>query len=153
VTALGLMSTEGGFYAINPPVREKRMNRRAWRVLANEVVDSQNGQCLICGDTGNLTCHHVVARRDRGADSRENLIGLCATDHTTLHLIERDMPFRSRLLIAVMVIFGPSPAFCRFLRFAFPLMVRAGIGFHPAALRLCRSRVENPPIMTEPEAA
>ena len=139
MTVLGLRFADGGPYATSPAVREaKRMNRRAWKLLSNDVIDGQGGQCLICGERGNLTCHHVVPRRDGGVDSRENLIGLCATDHTTLHLVERDVPLRSRLPIAVMVILGPSPAVCRFLRFAFPLLIRSGIGFHPAALRLCR---------------
>src|ERR1039458_180750 len=134
---LGLVTAEGGPCVTGPPIREKRMSRRAWRRLSNEVIDSQGGgQCLICGDASNLTCHHVVARRDGGTDTRENLIGLCATDHTTLHLVDRDVPFRSRLIIAVMVIFGPSPAFCWFLRFVCPVLVRRGIGFHPAGLRL-----------------
>jgi hypothetical protein len=118
------------------PIRPKRSSPRRWRRLAHEVIDGQGGQCLICGAEGDLTCHHVVARRDGGTDVRENLIGLCASDHTTLHLVERDIPLRSRLLIAAMVVFGPSPAVCRFLRFVFPLVIRRGVGFHPAGLSL-----------------
>jgi hypothetical protein len=138
MTALGLVSAESGPYVTGPPIRENRMNRRDWRLLSNAVIDGQGGQCLICGDTSNLTCHHVVARRNGGADSPENLLGLCATDHTTLHLVDRDVPFRSRLIIAVMVIFGPCPAVCRFMRLMFPFLIRQGIGFHPAGLRLRR---------------
>ncbi|MGD0500721.1 MAG: HNH endonuclease signature motif containing protein [Bryobacteraceae bacterium] len=128
------------------------MDRRAWRSLSREVIANQGEQCLLCGSSSNLTCHHVVARRDGGPDSRKNLIGLCATDHTTLHLIERDVPLRSRLLIAIMVIFGPSPDVCRFLRFLFPVLIRRDIGFHPAGLRL-RWPAAEAPIAAEPEAA
>jgi hypothetical protein len=39
-----------------------------------------------------------------------------------------------------MVIFGPSQSVCRFLQMAFPLLVRRGLGFHPASLRLRRLR-------------
>lgn len=153
MTVLRLLSTEGGPDVQSPPIRLRRMNKRAWRLLSNEVIDGQGGQCLICGSTSNLTCHHVVARRDGGADSRQNLIVLCATDHTTLHLVERDIPLRARLLIAVMVICGPSPAVCRFLRFMFPLLIRNGIGFHPAGLRLRRWRPAKAPTITQERAA
>jgi len=135
--AATLVPTEGGAtgFSVVGPIRPKRLGRRSWRRLANEVVDSQGGQCLMCGARSDLTCHHLRPRRDGGTDVRENLIALCASDHTTLHLLERDIKPASRLLIAAMVIFGPSPSFCRFLRLVFPLW-RGGVGFHPAALKL-----------------
>ncbi len=136
------------------PVREKRMSRRTWRRLTNQVIDEQGGQCLICGKRAALTCHHVMSRRDGGADVRENLIGLCASDHTALHLVDRDLPLVSRLLIAVMVVFGPSPAVCRFLRLVFPVLVRRGVGFHPAELtRLRPRRTATAPEIAQGEAA
>lgn len=135
--ALGLLAADQGAPGVssNAPIPTKRLGSRRWQRLAHEVLDGQGRQCLICGADSYLTCHHIVPRRDGGANVRENLIGLCASDHTTLHLVDRDIPLRSRLLIAAMVVFGPSPAVCRFLRFAFPLLIRRGIGFHPAGIK------------------
>ena len=136
MTTIAITSAECGLVSV--PVQEKRSRSGSWRWrrIANEVIDTQGGQCLICGTRVDLTCHHIRPRRDGGKDTRENLIALCASDHTTLHLIERDLAFLSRLLIAVMVVFGPSEAVCRFLRLVFPLLVRRGTGFHPATLRM-----------------
>jgi hypothetical protein len=128
------------------PIRRKRLSPKQWRRLSNGVLDGQGGQCLICGETGNFTCHHVIPLHRGGVDTRENLIGLCGTCHTTLHLLERGVSLRSRLLIAAMAVFYPTPGFCKFLRLAFPLLIRRGIGFHPASLRLrpLRVRINQP---------
>ena len=143
MTSLGLATTDyaagrAGLSLVDAAGRGKRSGASRWRRRAGEVIDGQGGQCLICGGRAALTCHHVLALRDGGTDVRENLIALCASDHTTLHIVERSIPFASRLLLAVVVIFGPSRPVCRFLRLAFPLLVRRGNGFHPAGLRLRR---------------
>ena len=49
----------------------------AWRVLSDFVV-ARDGSCRECGSTHYLAAHHVVPRREGGADHPANLTWRCA---------------------------------------------------------------------------
>lgn len=58
------------YYASPAWRRLQRLARRVYR------------DCAICGSTHRLTMHHRLGRADGGADSVENLVGLCASCHS-----------------------------------------------------------------------
>ena len=51
------------------------------------VLSESNFQCAYCGhrDGLNLTCHHLVQRKDKGENSYNNLIALCYNCHNGIH--------------------------------------------------------------------
>jgi 5-methylcytosine-specific restriction enzyme A len=55
----------------------------AWRQLADFVVQ-RDGSCRECGSTHYLAAHHVIPRKEGGADHSSNLIALCASCHARL---------------------------------------------------------------------
>jgi 5-methylcytosine-specific restriction endonuclease McrA len=60
----------------------------AWRELSRFVV-ARDGACRECGSTHYLSTHHVIPRRDGGADHPANVIALCASCHARLTAEER----------------------------------------------------------------
>ena len=56
----------------------------AWRRVRNHVVDRDYGQCTVCASSRLLAVHHVLARKDGGADTPDNLVTLCTSCHSKL---------------------------------------------------------------------
>ena len=46
--------------------------------------------CVACGQTGNLTQHHLVPRSLGGSDADENLLTLCGSCHAKAHQVQAD---------------------------------------------------------------
>jgi 5-methylcytosine-specific restriction endonuclease McrA len=61
----------------NPP--------RAQRKLAGSVVARDRGICHICGQPGADTDHHLMAKRDGGADHPANLCAVHRGCHNSAH--------------------------------------------------------------------
>jgi 5-methylcytosine-specific restriction enzyme A len=60
----------------------------AWRELSRLVV-ARDGACRECGSTHYLAAHHVIPRREGGADHPANLVALCASYHARLEAHHR----------------------------------------------------------------
>jgi 5-methylcytosine-specific restriction endonuclease McrA len=58
----------------------------AYRELHRKVLDRDNWQCQICGSRRNLQVHHRQFRSQSGDDCEDNLIALCDTCHSRIHL-------------------------------------------------------------------
>lgn len=74
---------------------ERRFYRsKQWHAL-RRIVTAEG--CLICGThKGRIVAHHVVPRKQGGADSLENLVALCMTHHNE---VEADLRAGRRSLI------------------------------------------------------
>ncbi len=58
---------------------------QAWRKLAASVVVRDRGICHICGQPGADTAHHLMAKRDGGADHHANLRAVHRGCHNSAH--------------------------------------------------------------------
>ncbi len=52
-----------------------------WRELKEEIKAERGSKCELCGSQENLDLHHVIARRKKGNDIKENLQLLCRSCH------------------------------------------------------------------------
>jgi ATP-dependent DNA helicase RecQ len=63
-----------------------RLDRESYEQLRRQVLRRDGWRCQSCGTTSNLEVHHKEFRSQSGDDSEENLITLCATCHSVIHL-------------------------------------------------------------------
>jgi hypothetical protein len=54
--------------------------------LRERIFSRDNLTCQRCGATNKLVLHHVLPRRQGGLDTTDNLITLCGSCHTNLHI-------------------------------------------------------------------
>ena len=66
------------------PLALGRTERTVPEALRNLLLD-RDGGCRVCGSTVNLDVHHLRHWADGGPTDPENLVTLCARDHTLLH--------------------------------------------------------------------
>ncbi|NEP15205.1 MAG: group II intron reverse transcriptase/maturase [Symploca sp. SIO2C1] len=52
-----------------------------WRELKENIKAERGAKCELCGSLKNLDLHHIIARKNKGKDSKENLQLLCRTCH------------------------------------------------------------------------
>jgi hypothetical protein len=128
---------------ITPAAGARRGSNQIWAIRREKLKDSQNRQCLCCGRgearKHRLDPHHVKKVEHGGTDAFRNLIAVCESCHKLIHNVERDMPFVSRVILALQVL-GPREsltvtAVCRVLFRVF-LRSTAANSFHPAYLKL-----------------
>jgi len=65
--------------------RDAFYGTQAWRRLAAGVIRRDGGVCFFCGKPGATLAHHLVERRDGGADAPENLRACHAACHERIH--------------------------------------------------------------------
>ncbi len=64
---------------------DKSYGAQAWRKLAASVVARDGGICHVCGLPGADTAHHLIERRQGGADHPDNLRAIHRGCHNRLH--------------------------------------------------------------------
>jgi 5-methylcytosine-specific restriction endonuclease McrA len=64
---------------------DRAYGTQAWRTLAASVIGRDRGICYICGRPGADTAHHLVAKRDGGADHPANLRAVHRGCHNSVH--------------------------------------------------------------------
>lgn len=69
--------------------RYYRLQRKAWRDLRTQIIARDGGKCCICGDTEELTVHHIVRWIETQDDSPDNLLTLCRECHYRLEWMPR----------------------------------------------------------------
>jgi 5-methylcytosine-specific restriction endonuclease McrA len=72
-----------GIYSKTPRLR---LDAEWYESLRLQVLRRDNWHCQSCGSMSNLEVHHKEFRSHSGADSEHNLITLCATCHSAIHL-------------------------------------------------------------------
>jgi hypothetical protein len=78
----GIMSTA------RPRPPRLRLDPISYGALRQQVLRRDGWRCQSCGTMSNLEVHHWEFRSHSGDDSQENLITLCATCHSVIHLGE-----------------------------------------------------------------
>jgi 5-methylcytosine-specific restriction endonuclease McrA len=68
--------------------RQSPYQQPEWRRLSDFVV-ARDGSCRECGSRRYLAAHHVIPRKEGGADHPSNLIALCASCHARLEAPQR----------------------------------------------------------------
>jgi len=63
-----------------------RLDRESYEQLRRQVLRRDCWRCQSCGTMSNLEVHHKEFRSQSGDDTEENLITLCATCHSVIHL-------------------------------------------------------------------
>lgn len=62
-----------------------RFAPKLYEDLRHEVLRRDGWRCQNCGALSNLEVHHRKFRSQRGLDSEQNLITLCAACHSIVH--------------------------------------------------------------------
>ncbi len=62
-----------------------QLDPQAYQQLCRQVLQRDRWRCQGCGSLENLQVHHKRFRSQRGEDSEENLITLCARCHSAVH--------------------------------------------------------------------
>ena len=57
-----------------------------WNELRSAVITRDGHKCRLCGERENLSIHHIIHKEKTGPDSLRNLLTLCASCHTQMHL-------------------------------------------------------------------
>jgi len=63
-----------------------RLDPVSYHKLWEEILKRDGWRCQQCGCMNNLQVHHIQSRGLLGNDTEENLITLCASCHTQIHL-------------------------------------------------------------------
>jgi len=63
-----------------------QLDSEDYQQLCRQVLQRDSWRCQQCGSRTDLQVHHMQARSQLGPDSEENLITLCATCHTRVHI-------------------------------------------------------------------
>jgi 5-methylcytosine-specific restriction endonuclease McrA len=71
---------------IYPKAARLRLDARLYESLRQDILRRDSWKCQLCGTMSNLEVHHQEFRSHSGEDSEENLITLCATCHSAIHL-------------------------------------------------------------------
>ena len=64
--------------------RKKRDNK-LYSITRKQAYERDNGQCVICGSSWGLQCHHIVFRSQGGLSDLRNLACLCMQCHNQAH--------------------------------------------------------------------
>jgi 5-methylcytosine-specific restriction endonuclease McrA len=72
--------------AIGPKTERLRLDPVAYDQLRQQVLRRDGWRCQACGTMANLEVHHKEFRSHCGEDSEENLITLCTSCHSQMHL-------------------------------------------------------------------
>ena len=75
---------------IRPKEPRLRLNAEAYEDLRQQVLRRDGWRCQTCGAMSNLEVHHQEFRSHGGADSELNLITLCDSCHTLVHISDRE---------------------------------------------------------------
>jgi hypothetical protein len=78
-----------------------------WIKRKVRVKDEQGRRCLFCGRRLPLTLDHIRKQADGGTCARRNVRAICSACHQIRHHAE-DLPFTSRLILALQVLKGGS---------------------------------------------
>ena len=79
-----------GDWTTSAPQPEKPLSQRiwmgnaenvTWRELKEEIKAERGAQCEECGSLGKLDLHHIISRKNKGKDRKDNLKLLCRTCH------------------------------------------------------------------------
>jgi 5-methylcytosine-specific restriction endonuclease McrA len=70
---------------IGPKPAPLRLDPVSYETLRQQVLRRDGCRCQSCGTMSNLEVHHRKFRSHSGADSKENLITLCAACHAKVH--------------------------------------------------------------------
>jgi 5-methylcytosine-specific restriction endonuclease McrA len=62
-----------------------RLDPLSYENLRQQILRRDGWRCQSCGTLSNLEVHHRKFRSRSGADSKENLITLCAACHARVH--------------------------------------------------------------------
>jgi len=63
-----------------------RPDKLSWDILREKIINRDNGMCLLCGETANLSVHHKIPLNKGGDNEDENLETLCNTCHSKSHM-------------------------------------------------------------------
>lgn len=103
------------------------------------VKNSFNRQCVLCGsDRMILQIHHVRKREHGSTDAARGVVPTCPACHLFIHGLERGLSLAARVNLALQLL-GPAESLrlmwvCRFVFRVF-LRSTAATTFHPASLR------------------
>jgi 5-methylcytosine-specific restriction endonuclease McrA len=70
---------------IRPKAAPARLDPLSSESLRQQILRRDGWRCQSCGSMSSLEVHHREFRSHSGADSKENLITLCAPCHATAH--------------------------------------------------------------------
>jgi 5-methylcytosine-specific restriction endonuclease McrA len=70
---------------IRPNAAPSRLDPLSYESLRQQILCRDGWRCQSCGTMSNLEVHHKEFRSHSGADSKENLITLCAACHARVH--------------------------------------------------------------------
>jgi 5-methylcytosine-specific restriction endonuclease McrA len=63
-----------------------RLDAPRYKELHRRILKRDGWRCQACGCMNNLQVHHIQSRSRLGDDAEGNLITLCASCHTEIHL-------------------------------------------------------------------
>lgn len=63
-----------------------KLNREEYKRLCSSVLHRDKYRCRLCKVRNNLHCHHIVFRSQGGGDVTSNVITLCGSCHSGVHL-------------------------------------------------------------------
>ncbi len=66
-------------------VKRIKLGKQIYRRLMKRVLERDGWRCRKCGSLENLQIHHKIKRSQRGNDSLDNLVTLCAYCHMEEH--------------------------------------------------------------------
>jgi 5-methylcytosine-specific restriction endonuclease McrA len=66
-------------------IKRIKLGQQIYRRLMKRVLERDGWRCQRCGSLENLQVHHKIKRSQRGNDSLENLVTLCAYCHMAEH--------------------------------------------------------------------
>jgi len=62
-------------------------NTDKWADISDDKI-AQDKVCFCCSSTEDLLVHHKKFRRDGGNNNNENLVVLCRSCHSKIHILE-----------------------------------------------------------------
>jgi len=67
------------------PMYDSKKTRGAYSdILRESIFERDNFECRLCHSNNNIVCHHIVPN---GPGNDKNLITLCTSCHTCIHLL------------------------------------------------------------------
>jgi len=71
----------------------------AWYALRDLILERDNHECQHCGTTAALVIHHIVEWKDSRDNSPSNLITLCRSCHSKVHLANLEQSLTQRRIM------------------------------------------------------
>jgi 5-methylcytosine-specific restriction endonuclease McrA len=62
-----------------------RLDKLNWDILREKIINRDNGMCILCGTTNDLSVHHKTPLSKGGDNEDENLETLCPSCHAKSH--------------------------------------------------------------------